>query len=54
MELSEDEKKIIVVALKKHLEEVEKTEKFPNQDFRMFAGEIKYVDFVNNLIKKLK
>ncbi len=54
MELSKDEKKVIVIALKQHLEEVKNAETFSNQDIKWFAGEKRYDDFVNNIIKKLK
>ncbi len=54
MELTKDEKKVIITALKKHLEEVEKTEKFRYQNIKMIEGQMKYVDFVKNLLTKLK
>jgi len=53
MNLTEDEKKVIRLVLKKHLEEVKQTEGDTNQDLVSLAKEVKYEDFVKNIIKKL-
>tara|TARA_Y100000034_G_scaffold3294_3_gene3979 strand:- start:6386 stop:6586 length:201 start_codon:yes stop_codon:yes gene_type:complete len=54
MNLTNDEKKIIRFVLKKHLEEVNETEKLLNMDVSFLAAEEKYEMFVEKLIKKLK
>ncbi len=54
MNLTNDEKKLISFVLKKHLEEVNETEKLLNMDVGFLAAEEKYEDFVEKLIEKLK
>jgi hypothetical protein len=53
MELTSKEKKLIVVLLKKNLDEVKKNEKLPNEYFADLGTEIKYDQFLTNIIKKL-
>jgi hypothetical protein len=54
MELTIDEKQIIVLALQQHLEEVKKAENLGDQSFGMFASEVKYDDIVQAIIDKLR
>ncbi|MFC1752384.1 hypothetical protein ACFL96_03205 [Thermoproteota archaeon] len=54
MNLTSDEKKVIKVALKRHLEEVQKHEGDVGQDIRELAIEANYEDFVKDIIKKLE
>ncbi len=54
MSLTNDEKKVIINVLEKHLEEVKETEKLQNMDISFLAAEVKYEDFIKGIIKKLK
>ncbi|MFO8015599.1 MAG: hypothetical protein R6U32_00695 [Candidatus Woesearchaeota archaeon] len=54
MNLTEDEKKVIITALNKHVEEVRENENIVGQDIRELAGEHRYEDFVEGIIGKLK
>ena len=54
MELKSDEKKLLRIILKKHLDEVKGNEHLLNQQAAVFAAEAKYEDFVDRLLKKLK
>ncbi|MBI4154526.1 hypothetical protein HY498_00365 [Candidatus Woesearchaeota archaeon] len=51
-ELKKEEKELIRKVLKKHLEEIHRNEKL-TEDLRLLAAEVKYDDFVENIIKKL-
>ena len=51
--LNTEEKEILRELTKEHLEQVKRTEKIPNQQFEIFAAEIKYEDFLKGVLKKL-
>ncbi|MFC1691418.1 hypothetical protein ACFL0W_04530 [Nanoarchaeota archaeon] len=53
IKLTKDEKKLIVIALKRHLEEVKQNEKLKYQQVQLLAVEKKYEEFVEDIIKKL-
>ncbi|MBD3312904.1 hypothetical protein GF345_00520 [Candidatus Woesearchaeota archaeon] len=53
MNLTDDEKKAIKIALEKHLEEVKEHEDNINQSIQHLAAEVKYEDFIKKIIKKL-
>ncbi|MBU0535747.1 MAG: hypothetical protein KKE20_02190 [Nanoarchaeota archaeon] len=53
MNLTPDEKKVIKIALEKHLEEVQGHEDDVGQDIRELAIEVNYEDFVKSIIKKM-
>lgn len=53
MNLTENEKKVIIEALKRHLKDVKESEGEIGQNIIDFAGETKYEQFVENIIKKL-
>ena len=50
---TDQEKEIIKSLVKKQLENVEKTEKLPNQDLGDFNAETVYADILKNILKKL-
>ena len=54
MELSTDEKKVIKLALERHLDEVKSAEDMPDQDVPIVAVEHKYDEFVESIIKKME
>jgi hypothetical protein len=54
MELSKDERQVIITALQKHLEEVKRAEHLGDQSFGVFASEVKYDDIVQTIIDKLR
>ena len=53
MDLTKQEKEVIVSILKKQLELVEQNEGLPEDYVAWEAAEIKYSEFLENLIKKL-
>ena len=53
MELTADEKKVIVSILKKNLEEVTENEERGTPYLLEFSKEVNYSDFLSDLIKKL-
>lgn len=53
MELRSDERKLLAILLKQHLDEVRGNEQLLNQQAVVFAAEAKYEDFVERLLKKL-
>tara|TARA_Y100000310_G_scaffold293782_1_gene323630 strand:+ start:2066 stop:2230 length:165 start_codon:yes stop_codon:yes gene_type:complete len=53
MELTNEEKQLILGILKQHLEEVDNNEKLPDQSLAMLSAEVKYSDFIQNIINKL-
>ena len=53
MNLTENEKKVIKIALERHLEDVKDAEKEIGQNIIDLAGEVKYERFVDDIIKKL-
>ncbi len=53
MRLNKKEKKVLVFLLKNHLKDVKKGIKLPNS-VGLLAAEVKYKDFVENIIKKLE
>lgn len=54
MNLTNDEKKLIISILKTHLDQVKKNEKLPSDYAVELAIEAKYEDFLDNIIKKLE
>jgi len=53
MKLIKKEKDVLVFLLKNHLKEIKKGIKIPNS-VGMLAVEIKYKDFIEDIIKKLE
>jgi len=54
MDLTSQEKEVIVSILKKHIAEVENTEHMANQMAAEFAGEVKYDEFLKGIITKME
>lgn len=53
MRLNKKEKDMLIFLLKNHLKEVKKGIKIPNP-VGLLAVEVKYKDFIENIIKKLE
>lgn len=53
MSFTENEKRVIKMVLERHLEDVRKAEAEIGQDMIDLAGEAKYEQFVENIIKKI-
>jgi hypothetical protein len=53
MDLTSQEKKLIVSLIKKHLDEVKKNEELPKDYVAELGIELKYDEFLSNIIKKL-
>lgn len=54
MTLANNEKKFLIGLLKEKLEEIKVDDNFTNVPLSLVSSEIKYEDFINDLIKKLK
>jgi len=53
IELKKEEKELVRKVLKRHLDEIHRNEKLLDQDLKILAAELKYDNFVENIIKKL-
>ena len=54
MDLTKDEKKLIVDLLDIHLKELKDLEKLPGQEAKSIGAEVKYEDMIKGIMKKLK
>ncbi|MBI4738291.1 hypothetical protein HY772_01800 [Candidatus Woesearchaeota archaeon] len=54
MEFTKDEKNVLAALVKEHLEEVTADEKRGDQPIQLLKSEVKYVDFLKALMKKLR
>ena len=53
MEFTKEEKEVLKYVIKQHLEEVKKNEQMLNQPPILLAAEVRYDEFLSNLLKKL-
>jgi hypothetical protein len=53
MILDKNEKALLASLLKEHIDEVKSTVRIPNQDLLELAGEIKYEEFLEGILRKL-
>jgi len=54
MELTIDEKKMVIFVLEEHLKELEEGKKLPDSTLALVSAEEKYTEFVNRIIGKMK
>jgi hypothetical protein len=54
MRLTDDERKLLIRLVKEHQKSVRHLESFANQDPIWFRAEVKYDEFIEKLLKKLK
>jgi hypothetical protein len=54
MNLTSDEKKLIVSILDTHLSEVQKNEELADQQAAMLGAEVNYEKFLKDIIRKIK
>ena len=54
MELTKNEKEVLIHLLKAHISEIDEANDTPNLPFKVFAAEEKYEEFLRRLLDKLK
>jgi peptide subunit release factor 1 (eRF1) len=54
MELNDSTREQVLSIIEQHLDEVKGVERLHDQGISMFAGEVRYEDFLEGIIQKLK
>tara|TARA_Y100000031_G_C8124745_1_gene339936 strand:+ start:198 stop:362 length:165 start_codon:yes stop_codon:yes gene_type:complete len=52
--MNPNEKKLLLYLLEEHIDQVKKQEKTPSQQLMLLSAELKYEEFLEGIVKKVK